>query len=77
VPNTDVVDSTTREISRAEFVEWFAHIGLDANDVTAIKVEPDLITADLFVTSSEGNLYLTRDGDNEALIRRVYILVKG
>jgi hypothetical protein len=72
----DVVESVTTEISRAQFVEWFAHIGLDANDVTAITVERDLITADLVVTSSEGNPYLTLDG-NEFLTRRVYILVKG
>jgi hypothetical protein len=72
---TDVVDSVTREISRAEFVEWFAQVGLDANDVTAIQVERDVITADLFVRSSEGSPYLTRDG-HDVMLRRVYIFVK-
>jgi hypothetical protein len=74
--DADVVDSATREISRAEFVEWFAQIGLDAADVTAITVERDVVTADLLVVSSEGNPYLTRDG-HDVMLRRVYILVKG
>jgi hypothetical protein len=74
--DTDVVDSATREISRADFIEWFARIGLDANDVTAITVDRDLVTADLWVRSSEGHPYLTRD-NGEVLTRRVYILVKG